>query len=262
MIYRIKADYANFGLDHVKGCKHECIYCTENQYHLALPYICDNVEKKLLEELPKIRLEIDEMRKCGYTANYHINMCLTTDPFPYEDRQTQKLSLKLKKHINDYLIPVRFLTKGTYPTSPWSYFNEDNLKLLDNNVNSYGITACLLSDKWHDKFEPFSAPILERINSLKSLPFSQKHTWLCMEPFPTPKVYDFNWDKEVVPLIDACSFVDDVWFGRLTHFSAARYLNGKESFYLTMAEKIKAEFEKRNSKIKFHLRKELKDFLE
>ena len=68
------------------------------------PKIVSNAVDLLEKEIPRLRTKIK-----------HVNMCFSTDPFMYRQKEVSKLSLQIIDTLNSNGIPVEVLTKGVYP---------------------------------------------------------------------------------------------------------------------------------------------------
>lgn len=97
----------------------------------------------------------------------------------------------------------------------------------------YGITLVSLSEDFRKQFEPNAAPINERLAALKHMHDNGSKTWVSIEPFPTPNIFEQDLDE----LLDAVRFVDKIVFGKWNYGRAASYPKWK-SFYNSCAQKV------------------------
>jgi DNA repair photolyase len=188
-------------LDHamnpVQGCAHGCRYpCyafmmakhfgrVRDYEDWISPAIVSNtlelVEKDLKRKRDKIK---------------HVQLCLMTDPFMEHYPQVGAVCLEAIRMINGADIPCGVLTKGRLPIE---------LAELDER-NTYGISLIALDEDFRAKWEPGSAPYLERIKALKNLHDRGAQTWVHIEPYPTPNIHI----QDIKELLEAVSFVDSI----------------------------------------------------
>ncbi len=226
MLYKTGVEYGDYTVNYVQGCSHGCTFpCyafamakrfgkVKNYDDWVKPVIVDNTIELLEKELPKLKDKIK-----------NVQLCFTTDPFMYGNKEIEKLSLKVINLINSYDIPCHILTKGILPK-----------KLsVTNKKNCFGITIVSLDEKFRKKYEPGTAPYSERILALKKLHDEGCKTWVSIEPYPTPNIID----QDLNALLDSIFFVDKIIFGRL-HYNkkVSEYKNYKE-FYNNCAMLVK-----------------------
>jgi DNA repair photolyase len=239
LVYKTKVEYGDYTMNHIEGCSHGCNYpCyamlmakrfgkVKDYKEWITPKLVSNTLELLDAELPKLKNKID-----------NIHLCFTTDPFMHKKNAIIKMSLKAIKKINDYGIKCTVLTKGILP---------EELADFDKK-NSYGITLISLNEEFRKQMEPFSAPYLDRINSLKRLKEKGFNTWVSVEPYPTPNIVK----QEITSILQQISFVDKVVFGRLNYNKqVAEYTNAKDFFNKTA--KVVINFCKENN-IAYHIK--------
>jgi DNA repair photolyase len=226
MLYRTKVEYGDWAMNHVQGCAHGCVYpCyaylmakhfgrVHSYEEWLRPHIVDNTLELLRSELPKHAGEIKR-----------IQLCFTTDPFMYGYPEIEAMSLEAVRLINSYNIPCVVLTKGILPTG---------LTQL-SKINSYGITLVSLSELFRIRMEPGAAPIADRINSLRSMHDAGFKTWVSIEPYPTPNIFD----QELPPILNAIGFSDRIVFGRTHYDSRTSEYTERALFYRTTADQVK-----------------------
>ena len=87
-----------------------------------------------------------------------------------------------------------------------------------------------LNEDFRREWEPGAAPLERRIASLRRLAESGARTWVSIEPYPTPNIDPSAAD--IVPLLEAVSFVDEVVFGKMNYIpEATRYANAHPDYY-------------------------------
>ena len=230
LLYKSGVEYADFCLNHVEGCAHGCTFpCYAMQMAKRFgkikdysdwlePKLVENALELLDKEIPKYE---DQIR--------FVHLCFMTDPFMYKYKEVRDMTLKIIEKLNKNAIICTVLTKGIYP------------KVLAKKeryglCNEYGITLVSLDRGFKDEFEPYSAPYLDRIKSLKYLHDQGLKTWVSIEPYPTPNL-DKNQDlKELLNKID---FVDRIVFGKLNYnVDISKYIKLKNNglFYEECAE--------------------------
>jgi len=228
LLYKSGVAYAGYALNHAEGCAHGCNFpcyammmkkrCgkVKNYDDWLKPRIVVNALELLDKEIPKLK------HKIGY-----VFMCFATDPFMYKVPEICTLSLKIIERLNRSGIKVVTITKGLYP---------DDLTDTDTYSvdNEYGATIVSLSDEFHEKYEPYTAPVVERIRTLKALHDSGLKTWVSMEPYPTPNIIK----QEISEILEAVSFVDKIIFGKWNYSKLVSSYRGHKEFYDTTARKV------------------------
>jgi DNA repair photolyase len=201
------------------------------------PKIVGNTLELLEKEIPKFKKEID-----------FVHMSFTTDPFMFDALNqrvfpaVKELTLKIIERLNRDGLRSTVLTKGIYPR-----------ELADTkrfgSKNRYGITLVSLDDKFAKKYEPYSSPIKERIESLKYLHNHGLKTWASIEPYPTPNIVD----QDLTDILDKLSFVNDLIFGKMNYNKAVNGYFENEKFYLECVHQIQGFCSEKG--ISFHIKK-------
>ena len=159
----------------------------------------------------------------------------------YKYPEVSDLTLKIIERLNRDNIRCVVLTKGIYPKKL------TNTKKYGEN-NEYGITIVSLDDNFKKRFEPYSAPYKDRINSLKYLHKKGLKTWISMEPYPTPNLVKQDLSK----ILREVSFVDKIIFGKLNYnIESSQFYNNK-NFYQKCTETV-IDFCK-SKRIKYHIK--------
>ena len=204
MLYVTGVEYGDYTMNHVLGCAHGCLYpCyafllkrrfgqVKTYKEWTHPCLVSNTLELLDKEIPRLKHRIKS-----------VQLCFTTDPFMYQYPEIEKMSLAAIKKLNDAGIKCSVLTKGILPAS---------LSKLSHK-NEYGITLVSLSETFRKKMEPGSAPLARRIASLKALHNKGCYTWVSIEPYPTPNIFN----QDLSHLLAAISFVDKIIFGRMNY---------------------------------------------
>ncbi|MHB8280531.1 MAG: radical SAM protein [Candidatus Humimicrobiaceae bacterium] len=239
LLYKTGVEYGDFTINHIQGCSHGCKYpCyaflmakrfgkVDSYDEWIKPRIVSNTLELLEEEIPKFKNKIR-----------FVHLCFSTDPFMYNQKEVIDLSIKAIYKLNMNGVKCTILTKGILP---------DELDQM-HIENEYGITLISLNEIYRSEYEPFSAPYLERINSLYKLHKKGFKTWVSIEPYPTPNILkqDFN------EILNTISFVDKIIFGRLNYNPLVTKYTGKIEYYNNLSEQV-INFCNSNS-IKYHIK--------
>jgi DNA repair photolyase len=240
LVYKTKVEYGDYTINHIEGCSHGCNYpCyamlmakrfgrIKTYEEWITPKLVNNTLELLDSELPKIKNNID-----------NIHLCFMTDPFMYGKSEIINMSIKAIQKINSYGIKCTVLTKGILPPE-LSTFKKNNI---------YGITLISLDEDFRKRMEPFSAPYLDRIDSLKKLKAKGFSTWVSIEPYPTPNIIK----QELSSILEKVKFVDKIIFGRLNYNKKVSEYNGEKDFFNKTAKEVIA-FCKSNA-IEYHIKK-------
>lgn len=227
LLYKSGVQYADFALNHVQGCSHGCLYpcyammmkrrCgVVNTYEEWIkPKIVANAMELLDKELPRLRHKIQR-----------VFLCFTTDPFMYLETAVTGLTLEILARLNQAEVPAVVITKGVYPAELATHsFNRDN---------EYGITLVSVSEDFKNKFEPGAAPLKQRIAALRRLHEAGLKTWVSIEPYPPPNI----WQQDIKEVLAAVEFVDRIVFGKWNYSRAAGLFKHTKEFYGSMAREV------------------------
>lgn len=228
LLYKSGVEYAGYALNHAEGCAHGCNFpcyammmkkrCgrVKDYDDWLKPRIVSNALELLEKDIPKLK------HKIGY-----VTMCFATDPFMYKVPEINELSLKIIERLNRARIKVVTITKGLCP---------DELTDKDSfgADNEYGATIVSLSEEFQRKYEPYAAPIAERIRALKRLHDNGLKTWVSMEPYPTPNIIE----QDLGEILEAVSFVDKIIFGKWNYSKLISSYKDRAGFYDEAARKV------------------------
>lgn len=224
LLYKSGVEYSDFTINHVLGCAHGCKYpCfafllkkrfgeVKDFNDWCQPKIVANALELLDREIPRLKDKINS-----------VHLCFATDPFMFGFDEIATLSIDIIGKLNEYGIPCSVLSKGILPPQ-LAYFSDKN---------EYGITLVSLSEDFRKQFEPNAAPINERLAALKCLHDNGSKTWVSIEPYPTPNIFE----QDLEELLDAVHFVDKIVFGKWNYGRAAGYLKWKP-FYNSCAQEV------------------------
>lgn len=204
LIYKTEVEYGDYTMNHVLGCSHGCLYpCyaflqkkrfgdIKTYEDWCEPALVENTLDLLDEELPKFKNKIQML-----------HLCFTTDPFMFQYKEVQDMSLAAIKKINAAGVKCSVLTKGILPLELAKFSKE----------NEYGITLISTNEAFRKRMEPGSAPWKKRLASLRALHDAGCKTWVSIEPFPTPNIVR----QDLLVLLEEVSFVDRIIFGRMNY---------------------------------------------
>lgn len=239
MLYKTGVEYGDYTMNHIQGCAHGCLYpCyaylmkkrfgkIHSFKEWSEPYLVSNTLELLDKEIPRMKNKI-----------ISVHLCFSTDPFMYQYPEIEEMSIAAIKKLNSSGIKCVVLTKGALP-----------IKLAELYMgNEYGITLITTNEKLRCQIEPFSSPLEERVNALRALHDRGYKTWVSIEPFPTPNIFEQDLDE----LLNMVSFVDRVVFGRLHYNKEVTVYKGYKDFYNKAASKV-ADFCISNN-ISYHIK--------
>jgi DNA repair photolyase len=223
LIYKTEVEYGDYTINHVLGCSHGCKYpCyaylmkkrfgeVKSYEDWCEPALVANITELLDVEIPKFKEKIQTL-----------HLCFTTDPFMYEYPEIQKASFEILEKANNAGIKCSVLTKGVLPIE---------LSTL-SRANEYGITLVSLSEGFRQSMEPGSAPLEQRLASLKTLHDAGCKTWVSIEPYPTPNIIQ----QDLNEILNAVWFVDKIIFGRTNYSKTISSYKDYRSFYNEQAD--------------------------
>ncbi|MCX6098240.1 MAG: radical SAM protein [Caldiserica bacterium] len=207
-----------YAATHVVGCSHGCRFpCyaflmmqrfgkVASYEEWCRPRLVANALQLAQKELPRLR---DKARS--------VHLSFATDAFMYQQPEVTALTLQLMRLINSYDIPVHTLTKGVIP--------EEALQL--SRANQFGITLVSVDENFWTRYEPGTAPYPERIAALCRAHDRGFHSFVNMEPYPTPNI----WQQDVLRVLEAVDFVDEVRLGQLNYNDTVKQYPGWKAFY-------------------------------
>ncbi len=216
-------------INHVQGCAHGCRYpCyaslmakrygrARNEADWRRPRLAENAVELLERELSRRRERLDV-----------VHLCLTTDPFMVGHPEVTATSLSLIERLNAHGVRASVLTKGLLP-----------LELAGprfDRRNVLGISLVSLDEGFRTRFEPGAAPYAGRIAALERLHGAGCRTLVHIEPYPTPNVVK----QEVRPLLEAVSFVAELYFGGWNYSSLAGAYADRDAFYRAQGRVVRA----------------------
>jgi len=168
------------------GCSNSCSYC-------YIPFI-----KKDKIRFPKVEpnLLVEKQLVNGLEPE-GVFLCFMTDPFIEVNKESTN-------HLLDRLL-VRKIKIATL--SKIDVFCDDSKSIR------IGMTIVSDNDKLSKKFEPNALPNSKRIEYLKQCHDWGYYTWVSLEPFVTPNIFE----QSLVKLLSKIDFVDFIIFGKLNY---------------------------------------------
>jgi DNA repair photolyase len=202
------------------------------------PRLVSNVMELLDREIPKYKSKIRS-----------VHLCFSTDPFMYGQDEVVESSIGILRKLNENNFPCEVLTKGVYPV-------ELSRNGASKDLNRFGISLVSLDEDYRNKYEPHAAPFEERINALKKLHGKGIKTWVSMEPYPTPNI----WDQNLKEILREISFVDRIVFGKLNYNRLSTAFRSAGGFYLSQIDELKKFCGK--NKIECYIKKDTRALVE
>jgi len=239
MLYKTGVEYGDYTINHIQGCAHGCKFpCyammmakrfgkVKTYEEWCEPFLVENALEILDKEIPKLKDKIES-----------VHLCFTSDPFMYGYKEISKLSLAIIKKLNSHGIKCTVLTKGILPIALSELSSE----------NEYGITLVSIDEEFRKEMEPNTAPFKERIAALKALHDAGCKTWVSIEPYPTPNIFE----QDLAEILNSVSFCDKIIFGRLNYNKRVSEYKGYKQFFNDAAQQI-IEFCEKNNK-QYHVK--------
>ena len=225
MLYKTGVEYGDYTMNHVLGCSHGCKYpcyaymmkkCfgkVSSYEDWTSPKLVSNTLEILDQEIPRMKNRINS-----------VQLCFSTDPFMYGYDEVGAMSLAAIRKLNDAGIKCSVLTKGILL-----------FELVEMSPeNEYAITLISLNEEYRKKYEPGSAPYIERIQALRRLHDAGCKTWVSVEPYPTPNIVGQNLDD----VLDAIAFTDRIIFGRTNYSKEISAYGTHRNFYHEQALRV------------------------
>jgi len=169
------------------GCPNMCDYC-------YVPFI-----KKGHVRLPKenpIKLVTEQLEN-GLKPK-GVFLSFATDPF-------------IKVNIKSTMRILEILTHNKIRVATLS--KVDGILINMNHPVRTGMTIVSDNDEFSKRFEPNALPNSRRIEILKDIHHIGNYTWVSLEPFVTPNIFE----QSLVKLLSKIDFVDFIIFGKLNY---------------------------------------------
>ena len=239
LLYKTGVEYGDYTINHIQGCAHGCKFpCyammmakrfgkVKTYEEWCEPFLVENALEILDKEIPKLKDKIES-----------VHLCFTSDPFMYGYDEISEMSLAIIKKLNLHGIKCTVLTKGLLPFALSEFSSE----------NEYGITLVSVDEEFRKEMEPNTAPFKERIAALKALHDAGCKTWVSIEPYPTPNIFE----QDLAEILNSVSFCDKIIFGRLNYNKKVSEYKGYKQFFNDAAQQV-IEFCEKNNK-QYHIK--------
>ena len=239
LLYKTGVEYGDYTINHIQGCAHGCKFpCyammmakrfgkVKTYEEWCEPSLVENALEILDKEIPKLKDKIES-----------VHLCFTSDPFMYGYDEISEMSLAIIKKLNLHGIKCTVLTKGVLPIVLSELSSE----------NEYGITLVSIDEEFRKEMEPNTAPFKERIAALKALHDAGCKTWVSIEPYPTPNIFE----QDLAEILNSVSFCDKIIFGRLNYNKKVSEYKGYKQFFNDAAQQV-IEFCEKNNK-QYHIK--------
>lgn len=208
------------------GCKNGCRYC----YGGRAFFKSDWTNMRLPEQDP-----LDMVKKQNLMPE-GVFLSFATDPFLRKNREN---TLKLLDYFKERNIPTATLSKVDVP---------------DIKGNRNGMTIVSTDEKFNLVWEPKVPLSSERIRKLKANHEEGEYTWVSLEPFPCPEI----WEQDLIELLEKIKFVDFIIFGKW-HYDRRASKKEAINFYREKATEFMDYCE--IHKIRYWIKKEVKKYL-
>jgi len=218
MLYKTGVEYGDYTMNHVAGCAHGCRYpCyaflmakrfgkVASYQEWVEPCLVSNTLEILDREIPRLKDKIKS-----------VHLCFTTDPFMLGYDEIKTMSLAAIEKLNTAGIKCTVLTKGLLPFELSRHSKE----------NEYGITLISLNEDYRRRIEPGASSYKDRLTSLRALHDCGCHTWVSIEPYPTPNLIK----QDLTAILDAVGFTDKIIFGRTNYNKEISAYTNHRAFY-------------------------------
>ncbi len=197
------------------GCYNACVYC----YGGKAFFKADWSDMRLPKRCP-----LEMVKRQGLNPE-GVFLSFATDPFVSTNR---KITLDLLRYFRTKNIPTATLSKVDVP---------------DIKGNRSGMTIVSLDWKFNREWEPNAPLSTERIRKLKARHDAGEYTWISMEPYPSPEI----WEQDLIGLLDAVNFVDFIIFGKWNYDRRASTKEAK-NFYKEKAIEFREYCEKHKTR--------------
>ena len=225
MLYQTGVEYGDYTMNHVQGCAHGCKYpCyaflmkkrfgkVKTYEEWIEPVLVSNTLELLDKEIPKLKDKIES-----------VQLCFSTDPFMNGYPEVTEMSMQAIRKLNAAGIKCVTLTKGILP-----------LELAQlSKENEHGITLISLDEAYRERMEPGAASYRDRLAALRALHDAGCHTWVSIEPYPTPNLIQ----QDLLAILNAVDFVDKIIFGRTNYCKEVTAYKEHKQFYNQQAERV------------------------
>lgn len=200
-------EYGEYALNLYRGCNHGCNYC-------YAPGVLRMTREAFAKPEPRldVLLRLEKDLKKGDYAGKEVFLCFTTDPYNEADEKYQ-LTRQAIQMLHAYEVKVKILTKA----GERSKRDFDLLAGERPDLSYYG--ASLTTS--NSLYEPYAAPLQERITTLNIAYLLGIPTWASLEPVIDPVC--------TLAAIDVTHpFVDFYAVGKWNHDPRAKLIDWKK----------------------------------
>lgn len=229
-------EYSALACNLYMGCSHGCAYCyapgcmrtTKEKWHGSVV-----PRKNVIAQF-----ESDAKKIAGDPRP--ILFCFLTDPYQEAERQ-ERLTRQALELVTRYKLKSQILTKG---------FNDiisEDLSLMADIGTELGLTISFMDDQKRTTWEPFAAPIPDRLKTLQEAYERGIFTWISLEPVIDP--------QEALQLIEHASGFVHYWkVGKLNHMKAVESQVDWKKFLL----EVEALLQSKNAR--YYIKKDLLEY--
>ena len=208
-------------VNHVQGCSHGCLYpcyafMMARSYGRAADYGDWTKPRLVAGAADLLRRELSRKR----TLPDRVHLSLTTDPFMRGFPEVAEASLSIVEALNEVGVAASVLTKGVLPAE----LADRGRFPLDNE---YGASLASLDEGFRARWEPGAAPYAERLAALRLLSEAGRRTYVHVEPYPTPNIFE----QDLRALLEAVGFADRLYFSGWNYNALATNYPGRADFY-------------------------------
>ena len=93
-----------------------------------------------------------------------------------------------------------------------------------------------LDEAYRERMEPGAASYHDRLAALRALHDAGCHTWVSIEPYPTPNLIE----QDLLDILNAVDFVDKIIFGRTNYCKEVTAYTQHKQFYNQQATRVTA----------------------
>ena len=177
-------EYAPLALNIYRGCSHGCIYC-------YAPSCTDRQREDFNNNImPRLNVLRDVKKDAQKIKNDKREILLSFTSDPYQHIETKlKLTMQVIEILITNNLTFTILTKGGYRAMR-------DFDLFEKYPKArFGISLCFTSDRDRQIWEPNSASVQERIESIKEAHQRAIPTWVSIEPVIEPgQAIELIWE--------------------------------------------------------------------
>jgi len=205
-------EYCPYAIEIYDGCEHKCTYC----YNVTSGKRKENDFYEKIKPIPGLLYRLELLAPEYSNINGRILLCFGCDPYQPLDDELQ-LTRKALEILIKYNVPFQVLTKGGLRAVR-------DFDLLKQANGLYAVTLLFTNDESRKKWEPNTASIDERVESLKIAHEMGINTWVSIEPPIIP--------EEALGVINLVEpYVSAYKIGKWNHETDAENIDWKDFGY-------------------------------